>query len=133
AEFTQALALDTPSLTAVLFKATVVPPGGSGQKTEVNFTIDPHTLAYTEKEQRSQQASLGCAIVAYSEKGSLVKYEINNLGGKVGAGDFSVLMRTNLPCRCTIDLKPGRYKLRLGVVDKTSKQIGTTTAAVIVP
>ncbi|HEY6348439.1 MAG TPA: VWA domain-containing protein [Candidatus Angelobacter sp.] len=132
ADFSRALALDTPSSTAVLFHATVTPPG-SGQKLQVSFAIDPHTLSYAEKEGGAQQASLGCAIVAYTERGSRVKDEINNLVGKVKAEEFPKLMRSSFPCTCTIDLKPGKYQLRLGVVDKISTQMGTATASVTVP
>jgi len=131
AEFSQALALDTPSSTAVLFHATVTPP--SGQKVQVNFAIDPHTLNYMEKEGGTQQANLGCAVVAYTEKGSRVRDEVNNLVGKVKAEEFPKLMRSNFPCACTIELKPGKYQLRLGVVDKVSRKMGTTTAYVTVP
>jgi hypothetical protein len=132
ADFTQALALDSPSFTAVLFRATVTPPA-AGQKVQVNFAIDPRTLKYVEKENGAQQASLGCAVVAYTQKGSLVRDEINNLVGKVKAEEFPKLLRSQFPCQCTIDLKPGKYLLRLGVVDKTSKQMGTTEASVTVP
>jgi VWFA-related protein len=131
-EFSQALALDSPSSTAILFHATVTPPVAGGQKVTVNFAIDPHTLAYTEKDG-AQQASLGCAIMAYSGKGSMVRNEINNVMGKVKSEEFSKLMQSNFPCQSTIELKPGQYTLRLGVVDKTSKVMGTTTASVTVP
>lgn len=132
ADFSLALALDTPSATAVLFHAAVAPPA-AGQKLQVNFAIDPRTLSYTQKEAGTQQANLGCAIAAYSEKGSLVRSEINNLVGKVKAEEFPKLMRSNFPCTCTIELKPGKYQLRLGVVDKVSNQMGTTTASITVP
>lgn len=133
ADFSHALTLDTPSSTAVLFHATVAPPAGNGQKLQVNFAIDPRTLSYTEKEGGAQQASLGCAIAAYTEKGSMVRNEINNVVGTVKAEEFPKLLRSNFPCQCTIELKPGKYELRLGVVDKNSKQMGTTTASVTVP
>jgi hypothetical protein len=134
AEFTQALALDSPSSTAVLFHATAMPAAGSGgQKVTVNFAIDPHTLSYTEKEDGSRQANLGCAIVAYTAKGSMVRNELNNVVGTVKAGQFAQLMQSNFPCQCTIELKPGQYTLRLGVLDKKSMQMGTTTASVSVP
>lgn len=132
AEFTQALMLDTPSSTAVLFHATVQPPV-AGQKVQVNFAIDPHTLTYREKEHGAEQADLGCAIVAYTGKGAMVRNEINNVVGTVKAEEFPKLLRSNFPCQCTIELKPGKYVLRLGVVDKISKQMGTTTASVAVP
>lgn len=130
-EFTDALALSSPSSTAILFHATAAPPA-SGQKLTVNFAIDPHTLSYIEQPDGAQQASLGCAIVAYTGKGSMVKHELNNVVGKVKSTDFPKLMQSNFPCQCTIDLKPGEYTLRLGVLDKNSTLIGTTTAAVTV-
>jgi hypothetical protein len=37
------------------------------------------------------------------------------------------------PCKRTINLKSGNYNLTLGVVDRNSRLIGTTTAWVKVP
>jgi len=133
AEFSQALSLDSPSATVVLFQATVTPPAASGQKVKVSFSIDPRTLTYSPKEQGVQQASFGCAIAAYTEKGARVRYEMNNIEGRVKAEDYPRLMRSKVPCECTIDLKSGNYKLRVGVVDKNGGQIGTTNASVTVP
>jgi VWFA-related protein len=132
AEFTSALALDVPSSTSVLFQADVVPPQRSGETTIVHFRVDPRTLGYREKPG-GQQADLGCAIAAYTEKGSFVKYQMSNVAGTVKNEDMPRLMNSNFPCQCSIDLKPGRYRLRLGVLDKISKQMGTLSAPVTVP
>jgi VWFA-related protein len=131
AEFTEALGLESPSSTAILFRATVAPPSGA-EKTTVSFAIDPHTLAYTDQES-GKQANVGCAIVAYSGKGAMVGNQIHNVVGTVKVAEFSQFMQTSFPCQCALDLKPGRYTLRLGVVDKTSTMIGTATATVTVP
>jgi len=72
-------------------------------------------------------------VVAYSEKGSLVKKEINSLTAALKPPDFEKLMQGYFPCKRTIDLKPGHYNLTLGVVDQGSRLIGTTTASVSVP
>lgn len=131
AEFSDALAFGSPSSTAILFHATTSTP--AGQKITVNFAIDPHTLSYIEQPDGAQQASLGCAIVAYTGKGSMVRNELNNVVGKIKAADFPKLMQSNFPCQCTIDLKPGQYMLRLGVLDKNSALMGTTTAPITIP
>lgn len=131
ADFSQALAFDAPSSTAIPFHATVAPPA-SGQKLAVQFAIDPHSLSYSQLENGAQEANLGCAVVAYSGKGSMVRNEINNLTGKVKAENFPALMQSQFPCQCAIDLKPGKYTLRLGVVDKISRHMGTATASVTI-
>jgi hypothetical protein len=38
-----------------------------------------------------------------------------------------------LPCDRQLDLKPGTYALRMGVLDRASNKIGTATAQVAVP
>jgi hypothetical protein len=38
-----------------------------------------------------------------------------------------------LPCDRELDLKPGAYTLRMGVLDRTTNKIGTASAQLIVP
>jgi hypothetical protein len=99
----------------------------------VNFAIDPHTLAFERKADGLAHASLSCAVVAYSHKGSPVKKEINSVTAALKADAFEKLMQGYFPCKRTIELKPGHYNLTLGVVDHTSRLMGTTTASVTVP
>lgn len=132
-ELTQALALDVPSATAVLFRATIAPPENKDSRIVVNFAIDPHTLKFDETSDGAEHASVSCALVAFSAKGSPVKEELNNMTGKVQPAEFPKLMRGSFPCQITTELKSGKYRLRLGVVDRNSQLIGTTTATVTVP
>ncbi|HET9840121.1 MAG TPA: VWA domain-containing protein [Candidatus Angelobacter sp.] len=129
----EALSPDMPAATGVLFQAGVVPPTEKGMPVTVNFAIDPHTVAFERANDGFVHASLSCAVVAYSEKGSLVKKEINSLTAALKTPDFEKLMQGYFPCKRTIELKPGHYNLTLGVVDQGSRLIGTTTASVSVP
>lgn len=132
--FSDALSLDSPSATGVMFRAGVTPPSAKAQQVTVNFAIDPHTLAFESKTDGLHQVALSCAVAAFSEKGALVKEEITNMTATVKAGDFETMMKgQQLSCKRTIDLKPGSYNLTLGVVDRNSRLIGTTTAWVRVP
>ena len=131
--FSSALSLDAPSATAVVFHAGVTPPSAKSPQVTVNFAIDPHTLAFQHK-QGAELVTVSCAVAAYSEKGQLVKQEITNMTATVKADEFQKMMKgQHLPCNRTIELKPGSYNLTLGVVDRTSRLMGTTTAWVRVP
>jgi len=132
-EFTQALSLDVPSVTGILFRATVSPPEKGDRKMVVNFAIDPRTLKFEEAADGVELANVSCALVAFSAKGSAVKEELNNMSARVQAAQFPKLMRASFPCQITTTLGPGKYTLRFGVMDRNSQTLGTATGAVVVP
>jgi hypothetical protein len=50
------------------------------------------------------------------------------------SNEFQQMMQQRfLPCNRELDLKPGNYTLRLGVLDYSSNKIGTAKATVAVP
>jgi VWFA-related protein len=132
--FSDALSLDSPSATGVVFRAGIAPLSPRAQQVTVNFAIDPHTLAFEHKDDGLEHAAVGCAVAAFSEKGSLVKEEITNLTATMKTDEFQKMMQgQQFPCKRSIELKPGNYNLTLGVVDRNSRLMGTTTAWVKVP
>jgi hypothetical protein len=111
AKLSDALSPDMPASTGVLFQAGVVAPAAKTEQVVVNFAIDPHTLAFERKPDGLAHASLSCAVVAYSEKGSLVKKEINSITAALKADAFEKVMQGYFSCKRTIELKPGHYTL----------------------
>ena len=78
--------------------------------------------------------TVSCAVAAYTEKGQLIKEEITNMTATIKADDFEKMMKgQQVVCKRTIELKSGSYNLALGVVDRSSRLMGTTTAWVKVP
>jgi VWFA-related protein len=131
--FSNALSLDSPSATAVIFHAGVTPPSPKAAQVTVSFAIDPHTLSFQHKDG-AEMVTVSCAVAAYSEKGQLVKEEITNMTATIKADDFEKMMKgQQVVCKRTIELKSGSYNLALGVVDRSSRLMGTTTAWVKVP
>jgi hypothetical protein len=132
--FWDALSLDAPSATSVLFHAGVAPSPSKAQQVTVSFAIDPHTLAFEHKADGLEHAQVSCAVAAFSDKGAPVKQESTTWNAAVKADEYAKMMQgAQFPCKQTIDLKPGSYNLTLGVLDRNSKLIGTTTAWVKVP
>ena len=132
--FSDALSLDSPSATGVVFRAGVVPPSVKEKQVTVNFAIDPHTLGFERKDDGLQHIMVSCAVAAFSEKGSFLKEEVSSVTAAMKTDEFEKMMKgQQFPCKRTINLKPGNYNLTLGVVDRNSGLIGTTTAWVKVP
>jgi VWFA-related protein len=134
-EFAHALSFDAPAFASVRFRATVTPPAAKSQPTIVNFAIDPHSLAFETTAGGLQHVYVSCSVVAYKNDGSPVKgvsTDMTNRLGDLKPDDYQRLMQQYLPCKRSLDLKPGAYTLRLGAVDHTGRTIGTATAAITV-
>jgi len=131
-DFSRALTLDAPAVTAVLFQAGVVPPSNNGGKVTVNFAIDPHTLAFEKKDDALQHASVACVVWAFSGKADPQRAE-GNTNADLKPDVYAQVMKSYLPCQRTFSLKPGKYTLKLGVLDRITNHIGTTVTTVVVP
>ncbi|HEY6971484.1 MAG TPA: VWA domain-containing protein [Candidatus Angelobacter sp.] len=133
ATFGKALSLDFPVSTALRFHAGVVQPSDKTEnKVLVNFGLDPHAISFAKKDDGLQHAIVDCAVQAYTEKGKLIKTEVTTLTMALKPETFNRVMQTIVPCQRYIDLAPGNYLLRLGVMDDSTSLIGTTNARVTI-
>lgn len=128
-EFSQALALDAPSRSAVIFQAKV----NAQRKLLVDFAVDPRKLVFASGGDGAGYARVSCAVVAFSQKGTVVSQQINNMQPAANPADAQKQPGQSLPCQVTMDLNPGKYTLRLGVADRLSQLIGTTSTPMTVP
>lgn len=133
AEFGQALSLDFPASTALVFQVRVfLPSAETNNKVKVSFTIDPHQINF-EQADGLQHASVDCAIAAYSTHGEPIKAEGGNSSTALKPDQFASVMKSFYPCQRQLSLPPGEYILRLGVRDNHTGLIGTVNGSVTVP
>jgi hypothetical protein len=100
----------------------------------VNFAVDPHTVHFDRSPDGIQHASLSCTVWAYGkdkEKPIMSRGDTSKADLKPEV--YVQLMKQYYPCKQELELKPGTYTLRLGVLDRTSNLMGTATASVTVP
>jgi VWFA-related protein len=131
--FGRALDREAPTSPAILFQAAVKLPSAETQnKLVVNFGIDPHTLSFARESDDLQHAKVSCVVWAYPPKGDPIRAE-GNSNAALKEDVYQQVMHSQYPCNRAMVLKPGRYTLRLGVLDGTSNLIGTMTTQVIIP
>jgi VWFA-related protein len=131
--FGQALSLDHPVSTALRFHAGVVQPSEKTQnRVLINFGLDPHAVSFEKQGDGLQHALVDCAVQAYTEKGKLIKTEAITIKMALQPDTFRAVMQSIVRCQRSIDLPPGNYLLRLGVMDDRTILIGTTTAKVTI-
>jgi len=132
--FSRLLDLEAPAATQVVFQAQVLPPSEKNKKVVVTFHIDPRTLAFEKKDDGVEFAKLSCTVWAYGKDKSKPAMFSGTVNANLNAKDYQQMMQQRfLPCDQQLDLKPGTYALRMGVLDRASNKIGTASAQVVVP
>ena len=124
----QALLLDAPVSSGVLFQAGVEPiPQAPQGKYLVNFAVDPHTIAFQQGDDGRQHAKLGCVVWAYHGGDAVPqRFQGATVTADLDPPVFQTVMGRYLPCKCPVDLKKGDYTLRIAVIDRTTNIIGAT-------
>jgi VWFA-related protein len=132
--FSRMLELDAPAATQIVFQAQVQPPSEKNKKVVVTFHIDPRTLAFEQKEGGNEFAHLSCTVWAYGKDKDKPTMSSGTVNANLNAKDYQQMMQQRfLPCDRQLDLKPGTYALRMGVLDRATNKIGTASAQVVVP
>jgi VWFA-related protein len=132
--FSRLLELDAPTATQVIFQAQVQPPSEKNKKVVVTFHIDPRTLAFEKKDNGVEFAKLSCTVWAYGKDRDKPTMSSGTVTANLSESEYQQMMQQRfLPCDRQLDLKPGTYALRMGVLDRASNKIGTATAQVAVP
>jgi hypothetical protein len=133
-QFSNALSLNAPASTAVSFQAAIgLPSDKNHNKLVVNFAIDPHSLSFRRGNDDLEHAEINCVVWAYPGKGDPIRVEGGTINAALEESEYQKLMKTYFPCQRALDLKPGHYTLRLGVLDRATSLIGTTSTQVTVP
>jgi VWFA-related protein len=133
-EFSRSLQVDAPAATAVHFEAGVVPPSNqTNSKVVVNFAVDPRTVHFARSDDGMEHARLSCTIWAYGkDKDKPIMSKGDTVKADLKPEVYAQVMKQYFPCRQELDLKPGTYTLRLGVLDRTSNLIGSASSVVTV-
>src|SRR5579864_1161111 len=132
--FSRALQVDAPAATQIVFQAQVQPPSEKNKKVVVTFHIDPRTLAFEHKDGGMEFARLSCTVWAYGKDKDKPMMSNSTVNANLKANEYQQMMQQRfLPCDRQLELKPGTYALRMGVLDRATNKIGTASAQVVVP
>ena len=130
--FSRLLEPEAPAVTGVLFQAQVL--ADKSKKVQVVFHLDPQTVAFEHKDDGKEYAKVSCTVWAYGKDKEKPAMFSGTVNASLPANEYQQMMKQRfLPCSRELDLKPGNYNLRLGVLDRTTNKIGTASAQVAVP
>ncbi len=122
----------TPQSTALYVTAAVLPPDATHKMVRVLYNINPNGVTFTDMQNKGKHALVDCMVVAYNAKGIVAAHASDTLDATIGPAQYEQVMSRGLPAQQELDLPPGRYNLRFGVMDRTSQRIGTLDAPLVV-
>lgn len=126
AEVAIAMQLSSPGASGITFDARVLPAAGSGKtKVGVDFLVDPSTVSTEDAGGGSKGLALEFHVAAYGTNGKVADHRDTSIKAALKAADYARIQQGGIPYHLDLELGPGQYTLRLGVVDQNSGIIGT--------
>ena len=123
--FSLAMQPTSPVSTTLIMKALVVPPEEPEQPTRIDLLVDVHALSLTQLADHRSVPDVMFAAEVWDAAGKPGGSVSTRYRRAVSPGQLESLMRTGLRSHQEMQLRPGTYQLRLGVVDRLSGKIGT--------
>ena len=121
------LAMQPGSLpsTVILLTVEVLPPDVNRPKTRLNYSIDIHGIDFAENANHTRRAVLDCIAVAFTKAGQPIGQVSNTVDASLSPAEYDATLSKGFAVHQELDLPPGSYILRLGVMDHASQKIGT--------
>lgn len=130
--FAAAMRIETPPSTQLVIRA--MPPKAVDGRLQMNVMLDPRGVGFTNSDQGDRRAKLQVMMIAYpvhSDGAVAQKQNLLQLG--LTQTDYRSMLATGIPFQELLPLQPGRYAVRLGIVDLGSGRVGTLTAPFTMP
>ena len=130
--FSIAMQPSVPVSTSLIMKAQVLPQEDPDKPTGVDILVDMHDFALSETADHRQAPDVLFAVAAWQTSGKADSNVTATYRQALKPDEVALLMRTGLHVHQDIQLKPGSYQLRLGVVDRLTGRIGTLDVPVTI-
>ena len=130
---TAAMQPSVPEFTGLLLKVQVLPPDADHKAIRIDYAVDAHDISFSESSVLRKQGSIGFAAAAWDKDFKLAGQVAETKEANYPPDVYQQVLRTGLGFHQELELKPGTYTLRLGVLDLTSHKIGSVGLTITVP
>jgi VWFA-related protein len=121
-----------PPATSMLLTASIELPDAARKDVKINYIIDSNGVDFADVPDGKKRAQLDCMVIAFDSSGKEVAHASDTLDATVPLNAYAAIQKYGLPAHQLLSLPPGNYNLRIGVMDRTTQQIGTVDAPLVV-
>jgi|GEM_PF-312729 len=122
-----------PPATSMLLTASIELPDVTRNEVKVNYIIDSNSVDFADVPDTKKRAQIDCMVIAFDSSGKEVAHASDTLDATVPMNAYAAIQKYGLPAHQLLSLPPGKYNLRIGVMDRTTQQIGTVDVPLEVP
>ena len=120
-----AMRATVPETTRLLLKVQVLPPDGQRKTVSVDLSLVPSQLIFLDSDDQHKKATVDFMAVALDKHLKDAAVVSNTVDANLQPDMYQKMMHGAFPDHLELDLKPGKYILRLGAIDRNSQKIGT--------
>ncbi|HWC20170.1 MAG TPA: VWA domain-containing protein [Terriglobales bacterium] len=118
--------------TMVSFVVQVLPPEKPHDFLRINYVIDPRQIVFRETPDSRKHAMIDLLAVAWDAKNRDAGHVSDTLDAALSPETFKKISESGIRTHQELELKPGSYHLRIGIMDRTNQSIGTLDVPVTV-
>src|SRR6266852_1698640 len=133
AAMTAAMRPSVPEFTGLLLKVQVLPPDADHTSVRIDYAVGAREINFTDSADQRKHGTLDCVTTAWDQDFKQVGRVAGSMETTLRLEAYHQVMRTGVPFHQELELKPGTYTLRLGVLDRGSHKLGTVQVPVTVP
>ena len=122
-----------PPATMLFLTATVQPPDAKRKEIRIQYVIDANGVTFNDVPGGKKHAQIDCMVIAFDKEGREVGHASDTLDATFPASAYSLILSHGLPAQQDLNLPPGLYNLRIGVMDHSTQQVGTVDVPLSIP
>jgi VWFA-related protein len=115
--------------TGVLFYVHPISPQKKDEPANIEILVDANTVSFGTGPEFTYQTDLEFQVGAFAPDGKLVRLETQTAQAALRNETYQQFIKTGIPVRVPISLKPGKYLLRVAARDNRNGHIGTLDVA----
>jgi VWFA-related protein len=122
-----------PESTMLPLRVRVLPLDPQRRTVSIDYQLDAHDLSFTESPKNLQCATVELVATAWDSEYKDAGHLSNTLEMALHPDTYQEVLQNGVTAHDDIELKPGTYTLRIGVIDRASQKIGTVDVPLIIP
>jgi VWFA-related protein len=121
-----------PLLTMLLIRVQVLLPDADHKALRIDYAVSPDGVTFTDGADQHKEINIDFMAVAWDKDRKDAGYIQNTIEASLQAAEYKKELRTGIPMHQELELKPGSYTLKLGVIDRGSQKVGTVEVPITI-
>ena len=114
-----------PESTRLLMKVQVLPPNGDRKSVSIDFAVVAADLDFADAPDQQKNAAVDFIAVALDKNWKQAGTASKTIDASLRPETYQRVLGAGFPGHLDLEVNPGKYILRLGVMDRHNQRIGT--------